>query len=355
MSPAEIKRLTKIEKVESSNGSLKEKASLNLSDIYDAQKFNATPELVKTPQDLFKRTDVLMHKDGINVTFFRGVGVSPDGDNFLDQFQGKGKNGSKHFAGSGIYGNGTYSVGPRGSSWDNISQAYEEALSYTMGAGGGSIDADIKMSPGRVTMFGIKKIAKILDLTTDRGFDHDSFRNAAQRLLKTKVDDVGELAAALGFEVVKTADNAGYNDQDFWIVLNRSALVTAEGGMTNHEPKRYGSGESGMADVKLTKKMSEEKLNKPIEAIDYKNPDALVNKWKEADSGEQSNAVLANITELAPNAGSSEIRSWKARNLEKFKKIKEDMESIYAEQKAKDPYSPETEIYEAMLESMNDF
>ena len=355
LKPSEVKRLLKTEKVESRDGSLKEKYSLDLNDVYDAQKFNAKPELVKTAQELFNRNDVLKHQDGINVTFFRGVGVAPDGDNFLNQFQGKGTNGGKHFAGSGIYGNGTYAVGPQSSSWSNISRAYEEALSYTMGAGGGSVDTDVKMSADRVSMFGIKKNAKILDLTSEKGWNTDAFRNTAQRLLKTKVDDVGELAAALGFEAVKTQSTAGYNDQDFWIVLNRAALVTVEGGVGTNAPARYTSGESGMPNVKLTKKMSEEKLGKPIQKIDPKDPDALVSKWKEADSGEQADSILANVAELAPNAGSTEIRSWKARNLEKFKNIKNDMEAVYAQQKAKDPYSPETEIYEAMLEAMTEY
>ena len=353
LSAAEVAKLTKTKKVKQRDGTEVQEDYLDLADVYKKQKFNGKPELVKDAQALFNRNDLITYDDGINRGFYRGVGVDPKGSNFLDQWQGKGPGGDIHFAGSGIFGNGTYAASPNSSGWRYWREAFDEALGYTMGVGGGAVDTDIGVSANRVGMFGIKRDAKYLDLTQwDGDWNHASFVDVAKRLLKTNVADPGELAAALGYETVKTQTQAGNTDQEFWIILNRAKVVSIEGDISKHVPRNHREDESGMPGVNLTKKMSEERLGKPIKKIDQTDPEQVVDKWQASEYGMQEDAILANLADLAPNAGKTELKAWKASNLPKYKQIKEDFEDTYSAEKASDPYSPSAEIFEALLSYM---
>ena len=354
MDPDDVAKLIKKKADKDRNGEDIIKYSLPLDDVYKKQNYNAKPELVKTPQEFFERNDLLMYGDGINRPFFRGVGASKTGDDFLAQFQGKGDNGGKHFAGEGIFGNGTYAASSNTSSWRDIRYAFDEAETYTKGVGGGGTDSDMRMSPDRVGMFGVKKDAKVLKLSDFQqgDFTHSQFVKSAQRILKTKATDPGELAAAMGYDVVMTQDQAGNYDQEFWIILNRGKVVSVDGSIAKNIPRDHRNDESGMPGVELTKKMSEQKLGKEIKTIDTKDRESVVSQWREGDYGTHESSVLANAMGLAPNAGRSEIMSWKARNLEKFKNIKDDMEANYLKAKESDASGMEGEIFEALLTYM---
>ena len=354
MDPDDVAKLIKKKADKDRNGEDIIKYSLPLDDVYKKQNYNTKPELVKTPQEFFERNDLLMYGDGINRPFFRGVGASKTGDDFLAQFQGKGDNGGKHFAGEGIFGNGTYAASSNTSSWKDIRYAFDEAETYTKGVGGGGTDSDMRMSPDRVGMFGVKKDAKVLKLSDFQqgDFTHSQFVKSAQRILKTKATDPGELAAAMGYDVVMTQDQAGNYDQEFWIILNRGKVVSVDGSIAKNIPRDHRNDESGMPGVELTKKMSEQKLGKEIKTVDTKDRESVVGQWREGDYGTHESSVLANAMGLAPNAGRNEIMSWKARNLEKFKNIKDDMEANYLKAKESDASGMEGEIFEALLTYM---
>lgn len=194
-------------------------ASPNLKKIYEDQGFNAKPELVGTAADLRTRKDLLVNADGSNVVLYRGVTT----EEFGNQFKGLGEGGGQHFAGRGIYGNGSYAAAgdfnnPKGS---------EMAAQATAAAYSG----ERKNLAAKVTAFGLRKDSNVV---THKGKDfnertrsYDSWfdRTISEAQEKTgyRFTDVGEAAAALGIHAYQVPQR----DQDFFVVLNRGAVVAA--------------------------------------------------------------------------------------------------------------------------------
>jgi len=212
---------------------------------------------------LVERVDQLLAYDGLlkitgkdgkptdqNLIFFRGVTEVDQ----LKQFQGSGP----HYPGKGAYGNGTYAAAQTNGDPMNRDYAFREARAYAAG------------KSEAVTAFGLRADAKILDLTSPewthkgyndryvkyaqseerKGVEHTQkdllwsyeggaesvFRQTAQRILKTDVSDIGELAAMLGYDGMKVRTLAGDWGQDFWVFFNRNKLVMLEGGLDGRVP-----------------------------------------------------------------------------------------------------------------------
>jgi hypothetical protein len=150
---------------------------------------------------------------------WRGV----TGAEFSDQFKGMGNMGDVHYAGKGIYGNGTYAASPSPSSI-NPKGAFEEAKSY---AGWGNEGLERRM-----TAFGIRKDANIvefegrnwLERNEQFGAWKDETIKRAENETGRTYNDVGEAAAALGIHAYRVPQG---RDEDFWVILNRGALVVA--------------------------------------------------------------------------------------------------------------------------------
>jgi|GEM_PF-4533400 len=301
--------------------------------------FHDRPELTKNAQSWWDRTDLITDKtSGLNKPFFRGVSST----NFRDTFQGKGKNGGTHYGGEGIFGHGTYAATSVTSHWDDIWKAAAEAESYSYSAG-------VK-SPDRMTMFGLKKGTRILELDSwsDKpAWTEDSFRRTAQRRLKTQVSDVGELAAAMGYDAAIVKKSAGDWDQDFWVVFNRSKVVAVEGGMAKNFPEQVGQGaQGGQEGVKVKKPKSQKKL-------DYTNTDAVVAELQRFNSEvpDTLNRILDLPIIATPHETQVALKANKpmAKDLSKtLKKNLKELEKSGADEYAIDAYAELTELVDMM-------
>ena len=190
----------------------------NLGAIYERQGYNARPEVVASRSDLEKRDDLIQGDDGKPLMLWRGV-TTPE---FATQFKGGGENGEVHFPGRGVYGNGTYAASSAPKSTDPGS-ALTEARSYA-----GSSD-----NPNsKVTAFGIRKDANIVEFQGEDWRDRDAqFREwqkstilRAERESGYSISDIGEAAAILGIHAYRVPQGSR---EDFWVILNRGALVVA--------------------------------------------------------------------------------------------------------------------------------
>jgi hypothetical protein len=190
----------------------------SLAKIYELQGYNAKPELVATANDLRRRTDIKTNSDGSPRILYRGVTT----EEFADQFKGAGKDGDVHYAGRGIFGNGTYAAAPAQSNPGGTQGApIKTARAYT----GAAENASIK-----VTAFALRKDANVVEFKGDeserfKAFDqwYDSVIPRAEKETGYKYKDIGEAAAALGIHAY-TVPQRG---EDYIVVLNRGAVIAA--------------------------------------------------------------------------------------------------------------------------------
>ena len=183
--------------------------------IYQAQGFNAKPELVKGIDDLRNRRDILTREDGSNLILYRGSSA-----NRTNQLLGIGDSGDIHGAGKGIYGHGTYASAPNKTKNGSEEEARRVAESYVRK--GNSVSDS-------VVTFGIRSDAKVLDFNSYSDYENWKGKVIKEAYKKTGLlfSDAGHAAAALGIHAYKIP-NSGDNDQDdvdFWVILNRGAMV----------------------------------------------------------------------------------------------------------------------------------
>jgi hypothetical protein len=197
-----------------------------LEKIYEAQGFNAKPELVRSRSDLEKRKDILREPDGRPLILYRGVSE----ESFARQFQGSGPVGHRHYPGLGVYGNGTYAASaggnqnslPKNGNFDQTAQ--RTASSY---AGGGR---DLK---DRVTAFALRWDANIVQFEGAnaelRGLEYIKWsreiRKQASEKFGTEFHAYGEAAAAMGIHAYRVPMSS---DEDYWVILNRGAVIAAQ-------------------------------------------------------------------------------------------------------------------------------
>lgn len=219
------------------------KGQLNLSEVYGQQGFNAKPELVKDMDELLARKDLIKDVDGKdNLVFFRGIPQKSS----VDQWQGRGSQGGIHYAGKGVYGNGSYMAAAGRSGKHSVEAAHYTATTY----------AGDKRS--LVTASGLKKDARVWRTSIPVPKDNPSLdraannkaRNAARmeahnewekwslsvvKEAKAKygedLNDIGEAAAALGYDgyQVPMANHGRGGSEDYWVILNRGSLVNIDG------------------------------------------------------------------------------------------------------------------------------
>jgi hypothetical protein len=189
---------------------------IELSKIYEAQGFNAKPELVAKRSDLEKRNDLITRDNGKPLIMYRGV-LSEE---FADQFRGVGKDGGTHFAGQGIFGNGTYAASATPKS-DDVS-AQKTAKEYS----------GWNSTPAHITAFGIRKDANVVDFNQGSSAERSAAFNQwyartldqASRKTGLPVNDLGHAAAILGIHAYRVPQD---EKEDYWVILNRGALVAA--------------------------------------------------------------------------------------------------------------------------------
>jgi len=231
--------------------------------LYWRQKtYNKKPLRVKNMDELKKRTDVVKAADGENLIIYRGV----TDEKFANQFKGVGTKGAEHYAGNGIYGNGSYAAarnihGPK----SIVGKANNDALALAKQYAGEDLEYNMILSKAqtekRVTAFALRKDANIKTWkagsstkTTRKSQFHagpdgewyeQNFKvwkedtiKKAEKLTGLKYNSVGEAATALGIdayqvplpltqmdEVTKVITRTTY---DYWVILNRSAIIVSD-------------------------------------------------------------------------------------------------------------------------------
>ena len=223
--------------------------------LYWKQGFNKKPDRVKNVQALKDRTDLVKGADGENLLVYRGV----SNDKWSDEFKGIGKTGDHYYVGNGIYGNGSYAAsrnihGTKAMVKQGNKNAYDLAENYTSSYGSTVTAAEKKK---RITAFGIKKGANLK--TWEKGAstknlkgahafpDSDWYRQTfkkwedetiakATKLTGYKVNTVGEACTILGIDgyqvplplVDEVGDKLVHWNMDYWVILNRSAIVVSD-------------------------------------------------------------------------------------------------------------------------------
>ena len=238
-------------------------SSARLDYLYWRQKtYNKKPIRVKNIDELKKRTDVVKAADGENLIIYRGV----TDEKFANQFKGVGTKGTEHYAGNGIYGNGTYAAarninGPK----SIVNKANNDALGIAKQYAGEDPEFNIKLSKQqineRVTAFALRKDANVKtwkagsSVKTTRksqfhaGPDGDWYTEnfltwrketiaKAEKLTGLKYESVGEAATALGIdayqiplpltEMNEVTGVITRSTMDYWVILNRSAIIVSD-------------------------------------------------------------------------------------------------------------------------------
>ena len=228
--------------------------------LFWKQGFNKRPDRVKNVKALKDRTDLVKGADGENLVLYRGV----SNDKWNDQFKGIGKGGDNYYAGEGIYGNGTYAAarnfhGTKASLSKSTKNAIEIAENYTQ-SNAFAPPLSVAEKQKRVTAFGLKKGANFKtwkkgSSTKNLKFEHafpdsdwykqtfqkweDETMAKAKKLTGYHIDTVGEACSILGIDgyqvplpLVDKLVEGGAKlinfDADYWVILNRSAIVVSD-------------------------------------------------------------------------------------------------------------------------------
>jgi hypothetical protein len=183
----------------------------NMAIIYEMRGWNA-PATIDKWENISQRTDIETQPNGDPLLFWRSVPDS-SGKNSAKvtaaEKQANLRNGREHFVGRGIYGSGTYAA----AGWKNKYPRPEDA---------GTQDAvrDSANYGPNMTMFAMKKGSN-LSLNQERSFQRGKMATTATALTKVPISDNGLAAAILGYDAYRCDNNK------YWVVLNRSAMVIA--------------------------------------------------------------------------------------------------------------------------------
>ena len=187
----------------------------SLSRIYEKQGYNSKPEVVAKRSDLESRSDITRNPDGRPIIAYRGV----SSEEFSTQFKGGGSNGEVHFPGQGIYGNGSYAASsPLKGDTKHDKWAQETAVNYS---GDEKEKAYLK-----VTAFAFRSDARIVQFEengkTFPEWERETLAKA-EKAIGQPFYDVGAAAASLGIHAYRIPQMG----QDYWVVLNRGAIIVA--------------------------------------------------------------------------------------------------------------------------------
>jgi len=228
--------------------------------LFWKQGFNKRPTRVKNVQALKDRKDLVKGADGENLVLYRGV----SNDNWNDQFKGIGKAGDNYFAGEGIYGNGTYAAarnlhGTKASLSKSTKNAIEIAENYTQ-SNKFAEPLTLAEKKKRITAFGLKKDANFKTWEKGSSTKNLKFKHAfpdsnwykqtfqkwedetiakAKKLTGYDIETVGEACSILGIDgyqvplplvdlVKEGGEELMHFDADYWVILNRSAIVVSD-------------------------------------------------------------------------------------------------------------------------------
>ena len=219
------------------------KGQLNLSEVYEQQGFNAKSELVKDMDQLLARKDLIKDVDGKdNLVFFRGIPQQSS----VDQWQGRGSQGGIHYAGKGVYGNGSYMAAAGRPGKYSVEAAHSTATSYAgdrrslVTASGLKQDARVWRTSVPVPKYNpsLDRAANNKAINAARMEAHNEWEKWSLNVVKEAkakygedLNDIGEAAAALGYDgyQVPMANHGRGGSEDYWVILNRGSLVSIDG------------------------------------------------------------------------------------------------------------------------------
>lgn len=178
-----------------------------LEKIADDQGFNNKPDILSA-NDFEDKID-----KGAKRTW-RGVSDPKYTDEYKD---------GAYYGGTGVYGNGTYTAyGERG---------YKEAAGYAHGQGE-VMELALKKDARTIKLDKIREIKD--DLTSKlrkeaEEIAEDNFVKARNILdFRSEIDDEGRLAAILGYDAINMPEAERIAEQNYMIILNRSATYVKE-------------------------------------------------------------------------------------------------------------------------------
>jgi hypothetical protein len=172
-----------------------------LSKMYELQGYNAPPSVITKSE-----MDVL-EKAGKHHVVYRGV---------TEQWQTNEYKFGDHFAGKGVYGNGTYAA-----------TGQQTPLDYT----GSPTPSTAQES--KVMKIAIPKSSKIIDYDTavkEQGEQWAKYIGGTDIAPVQVFVDVGRWATAQGYDaiVVKSGTARTRSDEDYYIILNRGKVTVQE-------------------------------------------------------------------------------------------------------------------------------
>jgi hypothetical protein len=190
----------------------KEPVNAALRKVYEIQGFDSKPTIVDSVEDIRFNNNIMKDDNGRPLVFFRAV----DDPLYHEEL----KNGDKHFTGTGIYGNGTY---------------FAAQAPADKGADLGTAVGELYYYGNKGIAAGLHKDAKVWTGT------YDELKQLSKDLSKKYGGEMnlGVLMAMEGYDAYlgrNTAKGSGFpsyitneGEPNYWVVLNRGALVIADG------------------------------------------------------------------------------------------------------------------------------
>lgn len=189
--------------------------------IYEAQGFNAKPTIVDSVEDIRFNNNLLKDPSGAPLVLMRGVSSV--------EFQEDLKRGSTHYLGKGIYGNGTYFAASAPADVKKGDYSLEKPNTVAKNFGGNVIVAGLKKD-AKVWTGTFQELTKLERKLADKYEDIDGeLWNMTGLGVKMALEGYDAYLARNTESPYTSAVGAGPDDSNFWVVLNRGALVIAEG------------------------------------------------------------------------------------------------------------------------------
>lgn len=191
--------------------------------IYKSRGYDAKPQIMNR-KDIRK----YINNNPKSPHLYRGAGKSSSGQSGKDKMD-HFINDNFHYAGLGVYGNGTYAAeSPKTGRYAGVNSGYRTARAYARGEKDAIIRCtlDSKAKTGNFNTIRKNKMEFLSELQRHyhqgdiSGSDYDYLFNLAK--------DTGRFAALRGFDAYKTTNSrhGGASQQTpFWIILNRGSMI----------------------------------------------------------------------------------------------------------------------------------
>lgn len=199
------------QKTRAANGTVNRAEDMFLHDLQARQGFSELPEVVR--RDAF---DAMLARGELKQELFRGV----EGAHFTDGYLY-----GEHFAGNGVFGNGTYTTTALDTAY-GYSRGEDTVMRLALRADANVIELeDIRRLKGKLQEAANAGIS-------GSGLSQDEFMEMID-VIYDWLDDEGRLATALGYDAIHVPIKAkagalgapGRKAEDYFVILNRGKVV----------------------------------------------------------------------------------------------------------------------------------